>query len=346
MRVSLRVRRARLKHPFGAAWGSTRERELLLLALEDSDGRVGLGEAAPLPDYDGVSLSDVRAALSDCHAALARSRGVEREELLAECARLTVVPQALAAIDLALWDLAGRRAAEPVWRLLGASAPGPIPVNYTIAAPDRAGAAREAAHARAAGYRCVKLKVGTGDEAGRVAAVRAVAGPEMAIRLDANGAWSTDEATAALRALAPAGLELCEEPVTGLEAVLTLAGRTQVPIALDESSAEPGALQRRHCQAVCLKLGRCGGISGLVSSARQAREAGYEVYLASALDGPLGIAAALHAAAAIRPDRPCGLATLELFEHRPRELAASGGEMWAPSGAGLGGELAAWYGED
>ena len=52
--------------------------------------------------------------------------------------------QAMAAIDLALWDLAGKQAGEPVWRLLGAQAPGPITVNHTIASPDRAGAASPA----------------------------------------------------------------------------------------------------------------------------------------------------------------------------------------------------------
>ena len=91
-----------------------------------------------------------------------------------------------------------------------------VEVNATIAAADRAGAATEAVAAREAGFRTIKLKAAVGDDAGRIAAVRAVAGPDMQIRLDANGAWSVPEAQAALRALAPAGVELCEEPVHGL----------------------------------------------------------------------------------------------------------------------------------
>ena len=62
----------------------------------------------------------------------------------------------------------------------------------------------------------MKLKVGIGDDAGRVAAVRAAVGPEMALRLDANGAWSVEEAVRAIDTLSPAGLELVEEPVHGL----------------------------------------------------------------------------------------------------------------------------------
>jgi L-Ala-D/L-Glu epimerase len=188
----------------------------------------------------------------------------------------------------------------------------------------------------------VKVKVGIGDDAGRLAAVRAAAGPSMAIRIDANGAWSVDDAIAALRALEPVGLELCEEPSAGPEAIADVSAGTSVPVALDESAALPGALDRRICDAVCLKIARFGGITGLIEAAARARRAGYRVYLASTLDGPLAIAAALHAAAAVRPDCACGLATLSLFD-TPAPLSPIGGRIAIPSGPGLGNGLLAWY---
>ena len=146
-----------------------------------------------------------------------------------------MLSQALAAIDLALWDLAGRRTREPVWRLLGASRPLTVPVNWTIAAADRSGAALEAAQARAEGFTAVKVKVAIGDDAGRLAAVRAFAGPEMAIRIDANGAWSPDEAHGRAagaragrdRAVRGAGLGRGGDPRRGRA--------SRVPLALDES---------------------------------------------------------------------------------------------------------------
>jgi len=343
VRVSIEIRSARLRRPFAAAWGSVAERELVLLDLEAQDGAAGHGEAAPLIAYDGVSAADVASALSACAEILAAGDGVPAAELRARCARATTVPHALCAVDLALWDLAGRRSGEPVWRVLGAGAGGATALNYTIDEPDRAGAARAAHAARTAGFRCLKLKVGGGDDAGRLAAVRAAAGPAMAIRLDANGAWSPDEALATLRALAPAGLELCEEPVSGAAAIEHVAARAPVAVAMDESTAEPQALERRLCQAVCLKLGRCGGLTGLLEAGARARRAGYEVYVASALDGPLGIAAALHAAAVLAPDRPCGLATLGLFAAAPPPALAPAPELSAPPGAGLGDGLRGWY---
>jgi L-alanine-DL-glutamate epimerase-like enolase superfamily enzyme len=84
-----------------------------------------------------------------------------------------------------------------------------------------------------------------------------------------------------------------------------------VRIALDESGTESGALAAGVADAICLKISRSGGISGLLAQAALARAMGTEVYLSSTYDGPLGIAAAIHAAAALRVELPCGLATLE-----------------------------------
>jgi L-Ala-D/L-Glu epimerase len=337
---------ARLRAPFVTGRTTVRARSLVLVSIESSDGHVGFGEAAPLEGYDVVSIDDVLAALEDCREPVSESDGGRRAELLAQCARVAVLPHAVAAIDLALWDLAGRREEQPVWRLLGARVAPQVPVNATIAAPDRAGAATEAAAARKAGFQTIKLKVATGDDAGRIAAVRAAAGPQMGIRLDANGAWSVPEAAAALRAIAPAGVELCEEPVAGLDETAELWAATGVALAIDESSALPGALERKVCDAACLKIARGGGITGVLDAARRARAAGYEVYLASTLDGPLGIAAALHAAAAVKPDRACGLATLGVFAERDNPLLAHAGTISPPPGAGLGDGLIRWYGQE
>jgi L-alanine-DL-glutamate epimerase-like enolase superfamily enzyme len=336
---------ARLRAPVVSARGSDVDRAIVLVSLDAGDGLVGRGEAAPLPYYDGVRIEDVRAALEDCRAVLSRSDGSDRDAVLAECARLAVLPQALAAVDLALWDLVGRRAGAPVWRLLGAESAPPVAVNATLAAPDRSGAAAEAAAYRAAGFHALKAKVGLGDDAGRLAAIRAVAGAETAIRLDANGAWSVEEALASLRVLEQVGIECCEEPVSGLEEISTVFRQSPVAVSLDESARLPGALEQRYGDAVCLKVAGCGGITGLIDAARRARAVGYEVYLASTLDGPLGIAAALQAAAVVRPDRFCGLATLGMFDGREDPLPPCDGRVAVPRGSGLGDGLLQWYGD-
>jgi L-alanine-DL-glutamate epimerase-like enolase superfamily enzyme len=340
MRLDVDPIRLRLRRPLVAAWGELHEREILRVTITDRDGLQGFGEAAPLEPYDGVAPAAVRAALDAYSAVLAAAQpGAPPDELIARCAVERPLPQALAAVDLALWDLEGRRAGAPVCALLHPRAAGAVPVNATIVSGDRAGAAAEAAAAAAAGFRCVKAKVGTGDDGGRIAAIRAAAGPAMLVRVDANGAWqSVEEAVLSLRAIAPAGIELAEEPIHGVPLLRELRAVSPVPIAMDETAAEVGAGSSGATDAVCLKIARCGGISGLLREAAEARAAGSAVYVASTFDGPAGIAAGLHAAAALAADGPlppCGLATLGIFEDVPDPFVLRDGCLAVPDGPGL-----------
>ncbi len=318
-----------LRKPLRTAWGELGERELLLLRVRGEDGVEGVGEAAPLEAYDGVSFAGCRAGLERAAVALEQGMG-------SAAAREAGTGPGMAAVDVALLDLRARREGVPAWNLFADRALAEIEVNATIGAEDRASAAAAAVDARDAGFSCVKVKAGTGDDPGRVAAVRAAAGPDMRIRLDANGAWTVGEAVTTLRVLGPAAIELCEEPVSGLEAFRALRGQTDIPVAMDETAADPGAVRAGAADAVCLKIARCGGISGLLAAAAEARAAGQEVYLASSLDGPVGIAAALHAAALVVPDRPSGLATLSLFADLEDPFPPEAGWIAVPGGPGIG----------
>ncbi len=335
MRVTIEQRTLRFRIPLQTSYGALSEREIYELEIEGSDGVSGRGEAAPLEAYDGVAGERVRAALEAYRAVLGADDERQGGELLEACRAADDLPQALAAVDMALWDRAGRRAGRPVARLLTDDVLDAVAVNATIGAEDRAGAAARADAARRAGFRCVKLKVGIGDDAGRVAAVRAALGPQPQLRLDANGAWTVEQAAQMIEALAPAGLELVEEPVHGLAELRALRERVAVRIAMDETAAEPGALASGAADAVCLKLSRCGGISALLACATLVRASGAEPYVASTFDGPLGIAAAVHAAAALRIDAACGLSTLELFADVEHPLAIRDGAIAVPCGPGL-----------
>src|SRR4051795_13124424 len=115
LRLEVRAVRLALRAPLRAAWGELRERALLEVRLAWPDGRVGEGEAAPLDPYDGVPTAAVAAAL-DAYAAVLRDAPADAAHaaLPAAGAAEPDLPQALAAIDLALWDRAGRRDGRPV----------------------------------------------------------------------------------------------------------------------------------------------------------------------------------------------------------------------------------------
>lgn len=339
MKLGVRRRTLRFARALQTSYGALREREVLLVSLTDPDGLTGYGEAAPLEPYDGVSLARVELALERYRPLVEASGAMNGAELVDACRRAEDLPEAFAAIDLALWDRAGRRSGRSVASLVAETPAESVPVNATLSATDRAGAASQAAQALDEGFDCLKLKVGIGDDAGRLAAVRAAAGPHVAVRVNANGAWSVEQAVRNIEALSPVGLELVEEPVHGLAAVREVRERVAARVAIDETAAEHGALTAGVADAVCLKIARCGGISGLLAAATLVRASGAEVYVASSFDGPLGVAAGLQAAAALASRGPlaaCGLATLGMFESPADPLAPRGGRIALPGAAGLG----------
>lgn len=175
----------------------------------------------------------------------------------------------------------------------------------------------EAAEVAAAlpGVRCVKVKVGSGDDVGRVAAVRASVGPGVALRVDANGAWSVDDAAAAIRRLARYDLELVEQPVASLDDLAALRRRVDVPVAADESVRGVDDARRlarlRAADVVVLKVQPLGGVRPALEVAEAA---GVPAIVTSMVETSVGLAAGLALAAAL-PELPfaCGLATAGLL---------------------------------
>ncbi len=323
MRRSLLRLAIPLREPFVTSAGVIAERELCVIRLEDDDGTVGFGEAAPLEAYDGVSIDAVFEAL----------RGGPP--------RRGSPPQARAAWELAELDLQARRRgrslAEP-----GADA---IPVNLTLPAGPPEEVAKAAVAGLRAGYSCFKVKVGLPDDGRRVAGVREAIGSWPALRIDANGAWTPEQAVGAITALEPYDLQLVEQPCPTLEQLAQVRPLVGVPIAADESVAGPRdvrvAAELGACDAVNVKLSASGGFGPARDALRAAREAGLGAWLSSTLDGPWGIAAALQLAAGQHLGLACGLATLDLFDARIATVIAppSAGLMAVPQGPGLGVEV-------
>ena len=321
MRRSLARLSIPFKQPYVTANCVVAARELALLRIEDDDGVVGYGEAAPFEPYDGVALDDVVAALS----------------MDGEPGNGAPV-QAHAAWELALLDLEARRAGRP----LGEPGAEAIAVNRTLPAGPPEEVARAAADGVRAGFSCFKVKVGLPDDDERVAAVRETIGPWPALRVDANGAWSVEQAVKSLARLARYDLQLVEQPCPTLEELAELRRDCPVPIAADESVATADdvrtAAALEACDAVNVKLAASGGYAGARAALRAAHEHGLEPFLSSTLDGPWGIAAALQLAASERLSLACGLATLELFAARiARALPPPrAGLLPVPQGPGLG----------
>ncbi|MDQ4501669.1 o-succinylbenzoate synthase [Sinomonas sp. ASV322] len=215
-------------------------------------------------------------------------------------------------------------AIEAAWEGFPAPVRDRVPVNATVPAvpADRV----KEVLAKYGAVPAVKVKVaergqGLGDDVARVAAVRDAL-PDAALRIDANAAWTVDEAVAAILALYPYGLEYAEQPVAGIEGLaavrarLAAAGMT-VPIAADESVRKAeDPLRVARAGAADLIVVKAAPLGGVRRALAIVREAGLPAVVSSALDTSIGLSAGVALAAAL-PELPhaCGLGTGALFEY-------------------------------
>jgi O-succinylbenzoate synthase len=162
----------------------------------------------------------------------------------------------------------------------------------------------------------VKVKVGEpgqaeADDLARLEAVRAAVGRGGRVRIDVNGAWSLDEAVAALPRYerAAGGLEYAEQPCSEVDDLAELRRRVDVPLAADES-IRLGTDPRRAAEAVDVVVAKVSPLGGVAAVLRLAEQLDRPVVVSSALDTSVGLAAGVAAAASL-PELPyaCGLGT-------------------------------------
>lgn len=346
--------RLRLQRPLVTAAGEFATRETVILELRDAGGHAGVGEAAPWPGFGGETLAAATAALERA-AGLLEGASIEPTQWPLDLVMLlSDLPSARAAVEGALCDLAARRAGQSLAAFLrraagldGDEVPGGIAVNALLLEREPEALRAEAARVRAAGFAAAKLKVATGplvEDIARVRAARDGLGPQLALRLDANGGWSEDEAREALAALAPFKPDYVEQPVEAgdIGALARLRAGGAARIAVDESLSVDRGLSRvldaGAADVVVLKPTLLGGPLAALAAARRAREAGCGVVFTHAFEGAVGRGHALHGAAAWgEEDAVHGLAGGTPFRDDLATLpAVEGGLLAVPPGPGLG----------
>jgi L-Ala-D/L-Glu epimerase len=293
------------------------------------DGVTGVGESSPGSRW-GESVDSVVADLEtvDLDAALASPFDLEAVE------RLLPPGAARAALDIALHDLAARLAGVSLAELVGLGGRRLPPTSVTVPI-----AAVDAMVARArslAELPALKLKVGFDGDAEVVARVREVYGG--AIRIDANEGWDAETAIERLRALAPLGIELCEQPVPkgDLDGLRTVTASSPIPVYADEDAGDAGDVAALHgrVSGVNLKLRKSGGIRALIKAAAVARAHGMGVMIGCDLES--GIAATAGASIASL----CDVADLDgpllLADDPFPGVTYDRGLMTLPAGPGLG----------
>ena len=326
------------KEPYVTARGTLTRREMVLLRLRTDEGLVGLGEAVPLSLRGGVTIKTVAAELE----ALGDLERVD-EAILAGDALGLSAPARCAALT-ALVDLRSKQASPGVDSDAEAD---PVRCNATLVAGEPEAVAADAEAWAAEGFTTFKLKLGAGDDVAQVRAVRETVGAEARIRVDVNAVWSVEAATRALAELEELEVELAEQPVATLEELAAVSRRTAIPLAGDESVESVGDAERAvslgACRLVSIKLSKVGGPEEAIAIADVLPS-----YLSSALDGPVGIAAAAQVAQTLRDTAPTGaielahgLATQRLFASTIAAVESElrDGLLYPPDGPGFGVEI-------
>jgi L-alanine-DL-glutamate epimerase-like enolase superfamily enzyme len=288
----------------------------IVVKVCDESGAVGFGEGAPRFDVTGETQGSAMRHLAETLWPSVAQRPLE---LCPEAPGIVpeFVPDATldgaisdgasrCALELAILDLALRLKNASLAHLL---APRATTVIYSgaIGAGSIANTARLARQMKLIGMRQVKIKVGRADDLERVRIVREIMGPNVSIRLDANGAWSFDSALSMIRRLRAFGVACVEQPIArGAASELAMLRRyVQIPIMADESMVTIADARRlivtNAVDYFNIRVSKCGGIARASKIAWLAQKAGVRVEVGSqAGETAILSAAGRHLAASMR----------------------------------------------
>ncbi len=314
-RLSVRPVPLHFRQPARTSRGDLCDKERYEIVAIAEDGRRGVGEATPMPGLSPEAGADYAERL---HAAC---REVEEAQCLPEdCLR--EAPSMRFGMECAL--LSARKNGAPLWDSLFARGEQGLPIHHLIWMDSAEAMLAAMDDGIRRGFRCLKLKVGALPFAEELAMLREAHRryPLAEIRVDANGAFSPQEAADKLSALAEAGVSLIEQPLRPgqTEALAVLIAASPLPIALDEELIAARNTQQRtklldslHPHALVIKPSLHGGFSGAEEWAALAQARGIRWWLNSALEGPPGHAALAEWCGRFAPDTLHGLGTGRLF---------------------------------
>ncbi len=301
-----RVEEFGLTRPYTIAFRRVESVENVILRIGTDSGLVGLGAASPEPRVTGETMGACRQSLAADRLQWLIGRAIsDFEGLCHEAAdRLPGTPAALAAVDIALHDLAAQERGVPLVEMLG-RARGALPTSITIGIKPLEETLAEAEEYLSRGFEILKVKVGLDleEDLRRLTRLRERVGLGIRLRADANQGYSVEETLRFFRKTASLDLEFLEQPLPAneIEAMRALPESIRDRIAADESllgenDARLLAGPPRACGILNVKLMKCGGIAPARRIAAIAESAGVRLMWGCMDESRVSIAAALHAA--------------------------------------------------
>jgi muconate cycloisomerase len=321
----------------------------VIVTIRTADGLEGWGEAAPWAPFGNTAETALAALAHVLRPALLGRDPAAITARAADCAHaLAGHTDAKVAIDMALWDIAGKRLGVPVTTLFGGVVRDRLPLSFSIADPDFAADLDRARAMFAEGHRILKVKTGFAghrEDLRRLEALR-VALPELDLRVDYNQGLAPVDAIRTLRDVEAFAPTFIEQPVPrGQEAALAaITAALDTPVLADESVTSPEEMLRaareRFADCVSIKLMKAGGLGVARSIDAIAAAAGMPSYGGTLWEGGIAAAAGAQLLATL-PNCTLGCEFYMPSYALVRDICAdplhaAAGFVQVPSGPGLG----------
>ena len=291
--------------PFRISIGEMKAANDLLVRVVTDQGLAGIGEACPFPPITGETQATNAAAARAIRDMLIGKDPLAVDSLLREIGPIVHAnPSAVAAYDMALYDILGKVAGLPLFRLLGGDKT-QFETDITTGLDTPEAMAVEIKGYADRGYKTLKAKVGLDPDTdvARIQAIRDAIGYGINLRIDANQGWSVPQATAALRKMEKFRIQLVEQPVVasdiaGLKAV---RNASPIPVMADEACFLPTdalkLIRAEACDYFNIKLMKAGGIANAVRIAHVADAANIRCMVGCMLESNVALTAAAHVVA-------------------------------------------------
>ncbi|HDR4861306.1 dipeptide epimerase [Bacillus thuringiensis] len=305
--IHLYAIRLTLRSPFVISYGSYSDMPSIIVKMETDEGIIGYGEGVADDHVTGESWESTFHTLKHTLTPALIGKNPMNIEKIHDMMDNTIygVPTAKAAIDIACFDIMGKKLNQPVYQLIGGRYHEEFPVTHVLSIADPEDMAEEAASMIQKGYQSFKMKVGTNvkEDVKRIEAVRERVGNDIAIRIDVNQGWKNSANTlTALRSLGHLNIDWIEQPVIAddIDAMAHIRSKTDLPLMIDEglkSSREMRQIIKLEAaDKVNIKLMKCGGIYPAVKLAHQAEMAGIECQVGSMVESSVASSAGFHVA--------------------------------------------------
>ncbi|HHY47788.1 MAG TPA: hypothetical protein GX506_10890 [Firmicutes bacterium] len=348
-RIEAIIVRMPLRKAFNINLASVTYKDHVVVRVFTDDGFVGIGEAAPLPQFSGEAGDAMVSIIKENLAPAVVGLDPFDIEKIVSAMDGAIAGHNLAksAIDFAVYDLMGKSIGKPVAKLLGGCVRETVPLCWAVGIGKPDDVIAEALDKVKEGYRCLKLKIGLNpkEDIERVRLVREAVGDEIKLRVDANQGYRPDTAIPTLRKMERYELQYAEQPVPkwDLDGMARVAASVGVPIMADESvfnlNDAVEIVRRRAASVINIKVGKLGGLYKSKKVAAIAEAADIACMVGSMLEAGIGTVAAAHFAASTQNvGYECELIGSLMYDRDiiADELDIEGGVFRIPQSAGLG----------